>query len=209
MLTGKFNHFTREINTVEKGNKVKLKSVKVHPKIADEKSAEQKASAPKANAKEDTTNNGSNEEDITKKMVSTENISSTPKEEEKGVDRDEKKRSNMDEVWELCTNMLLETVKGKGDVPKGCTIDPEAVASEAEEETSNKFNQGISAELNIKQVRSRDFNFGAASKPKIRGKPLLGVFCPMEHEHFNSEQMSTTDIVPVHELNKSTCSMKS
>jgi hypothetical protein len=61
---------TREVNTEKKDNKAKLESVKAHPKIADTKSVQQKATATKTNAKENTSNNGTKEKDITKKMIS-------------------------------------------------------------------------------------------------------------------------------------------
>jgi len=115
-------------------------------------------------------------------------------EEEKRVDHDEKKRTNMGDVRESCTNMLLKAIKGEGDLPEGCTLDPEAVANEVEEEIFDKFNQENNAGPKYKQqVRSRVFNLRDKSNPKLRLNLLLGVFSPKEFAHFNSEQMSSDD----------------
>lgn len=115
-------------------------------------------------------------------------------EEEKRVDHDEKKRTNMGDVRESCTNMLLKAIKGEGDLPEGCTLDPEAVANEVEEEIFDKFNQENNAGPKYKQqVRSRVFNLRDKSNPKLRMNLLLGVFSPKEFAHFNSEQMSSDD----------------
>jgi len=114
--------------------------------------------------------------------------------QEKRVDHDEKKRTNMGDVRESCTNMLLKAIKGEGDLPEGCTLDPEAVANEVEEEIFDKFNQENNAGPKYKQqVRSRVFNLRDKSNPKLRANLLLGVFSPKEFAHFNSEQMSSDD----------------
>jgi len=116
------------------------------------------------------------------------------KEEEKRVDHDEHKRTNMGSVRDTCTNMLLNAIKGGEDLPEGCTLDPEAIANEIEEEIFDKYNQENNAGPKYKQqVRSRVYNLKDKQNPKLRTNLLLGVFSPKEFAIFTSEQMSSDD----------------
>lgn len=116
------------------------------------------------------------------------------KEEEKRIDHEEVKRTSLSSVRESCTAMLLTAIKGEGELPEGCTLDPEALANEVEEEIFDKYNQENQPGPKYKQqVRSRVFNLRDKLNPNLRTKLLLGVFSPKDFSRFSSEQMSSDD----------------
>jgi len=115
--------------------------------------------------------------------------------EEKRVDHKERSRVSLDDVRESCTKMLHNALKGDGQLPEGCKLDPEALANEIEEEIFDGFNNANVAGNKYKaQIRSRVFNLRDKLNPKLRLNLLLGVFTAKEFAHFTSEQMSSDQL---------------
>lgn len=116
------------------------------------------------------------------------------REEEKRVDHDEMKRTSLSSVRESCTVMLLNAIKGDGVLPEGCSLDPEALANEVEEEIYDKYCQENQPGPKYKQqVRSRVFNLKDKLNPQLRLNILNGIFSPKDFAKFSSAQMSSED----------------
>jgi len=100
---------------------------------------------------------------------------------------------NLDEVRSSCRKLLLNAIKGEGELPEGCSDEKcQDIATDLEEAIYAQFKQTNPKYKN--QVRSRIFNLKDKKNPMLRMNVLCGILSAERLSKMTSEEMANDEI---------------
>jgi transcription elongation factor S-II len=100
---------------------------------------------------------------------------------------------SLDEVRSSCRKLLLNAIKGEGDLPEGCTDDKcQDIATNLEAAIFAQFRQTSPKYKN--QVRSRVFNLKDKKNPMLRINLLAGLVSAERLSKMTSEEMANDEV---------------
>jgi len=100
---------------------------------------------------------------------------------------------NLDEVRSSCRKLLLNAIKGDGELPEGCSIEKcEDISTDLEAAIFAQFKQTNPRYKN--QVRSRVFNLKDKKNPNLRMNLLCGILSAERLSKMTSEEMANDDV---------------
>lgn len=103
------------------------------------------------------------------------------------------KHYDLDGVRSSCRKLLLNAIKGEGELPEGCTMEKvEDLATDLEAAIFSQYRQTSPKYKN--QVRSRVFNLKDKKNPMLRINILAGILSVERLSKMTSEEMANDEV---------------